>query len=371
MMNITTGIAVSSRKEEDDKKIDSVDTDESSHSGGVGVVSLGSSSEGENPDEENQMMKQRFPIGKEMEQKCNWKRYICGGAILSIALVALVLSLSLCSSDGSSETAPAPTYEEIVEMLSATSLDEGEALTNSTSPQSQAAMWLAGNDDLSEFSAERMTQRYALATLYYSTNGDEWTDKQQWLSDSHECSDWWIKQEDDPETTALIECNEEEAITSIKIENNNLFGTLPDEITFLSDSLVKLDLKQNRLYGTLSSKIGLLTRLKDLVLRSNDLQGTLPTELGLLTALENLRLFSNTFTSTIPTEISFMTSLNDLRFSRNNLNGTIPSTAIGSLTSLDTFWLSENQLTGSIPSTIGLMISMRKFRLQENKLTGR
>ena len=65
-----------------------------------------------------------------------------------------------------------------------------------TSPQSRALSWLASDeycssitteDDLENLEMSRIEARYALAVLYYSTNGTEWLNQYLFLSPSHEC----------------------------------------------------------------------------------------------------------------------------------------------------------------------------------------
>ena len=45
--------------------------------------------------------------------------------------------------------------------------------------------------DFTNLTMARRLQRFALATLYYATNGDEWTDAHGWMQyDVHEC-EWF------------------------------------------------------------------------------------------------------------------------------------------------------------------------------------
>jgi hypothetical protein len=86
----------------------------------------------------------------------------------------------------------------------------GDALQDFASPQSQARRWLLFEDILwlspiSSFKIERIIQRYALATFYFSTDGpNSWKDN-NWM-DSDECSgDFWDG----------ISCNENDEIRAI------------------------------------------------------------------------------------------------------------------------------------------------------------
>jgi len=60
------------------------------------------------------------------------------------------------------------------------------------SPQNRSADWLLGDKNAGfdpEQNKSRMVQRYTLAVLYYSTEGDKWTEQGDFLSLEHEC-DW-------------------------------------------------------------------------------------------------------------------------------------------------------------------------------------
>jgi len=343
------------------------------------------------PDQENQILEQRLQEELEAEHKraavaqvvseeelksCHWRRVICIiGFVLAVFAVALGVSLKFArplSPPGAPEPTLAPTFppppQEIIDLIAPKSFDDGASLYDSSSPQSAAARWLADNEQLGNYTNRRKLQRYALATLYYSTNGDDWTEKQKWLSDSNECVDWWVKDFDSENT--LLKCDTANAITLLLIENNNMVGTLPDEIAFLSDSMFDLRMYSNDIKGTLPSTLEFMTMMKILDLRSNRLSGSIPTTLGRLTALQDLRLYENSLVGVIPTEMALMTSLKDLRLQSNKLNGTISGTTFGSLTALDTLQLSENNFTSTIPTEIGLLTLLEELKLHRNNLTG-
>jgi hypothetical protein len=83
-------------------------------------------------------------------------------------------------------------------------------LLNGETPQGQAFEWLDGMDtETDPCSYPTLEQRYALATMYYSTNGDDWRNNQEWLSAAPEC-DWY-----------KITCNEDGQVVAINL------GTYP------------------------------------------------------------------------------------------------------------------------------------------------
>ena len=89
-----------------------------------------------------------------------------------------------------------------------------EVFADSSTPQYAALDWLANKDTGSSYSMAddvRILQRYVLATLYYSTRGDSWENKYNFLSEVHECK--WFETEKDwildmSPTTHGIKCGD-------------------------------------------------------------------------------------------------------------------------------------------------------------------
>ena len=154
----------------------------------------------------------------------------------------------------------------------------------------------------------------------------------------------------------------------LNLESNNLTGPIPSELGNLSN-LTELWLNWNNLTGPIPSKLGNLRNLRSLVLDNNGLTGPIPPELGNLSSLRGLYLNSNGLTGPIPSELGNLSSLRSLRLSSNNLTGTIPS-ELGDLPILDYLNLGNNNLTGTIPSELGNLSSLRTLDLYSNGLTG-
>ena len=101
----------------------------------------------------------------------------------------------------------------------------------------------------------------ALVALYNSTDGPNWTNNTNWLTDS--VSKWY-------------------------------------GITVINGRVAKINLFENNLSGTIPIEIANLTALKRIKVWSNQLTGTIPSEIGNLTELESLQLNNNNFSGTIP-----------------------------------------------------------------------
>ncbi|MGK0316488.1 MAG: surface protein [Saprospiraceae bacterium] len=135
----------------------------------------------------------------------------------------------------------------------------------------------------------------ALRALYLSTNGDEWTDNEGWPDSATFESNNTLALSTDLSTWKGIFCNNDR-VTSVSLDNNNLQNNIPTEI-------------------------GLLDSLKVLRLINNDITGSIPEEIGNLSALEFLFLQNNSLTSSLPSALADMPSSYNFNFSNNNLTG--------------------------------------------------
>ena len=96
------------------------------------------------------------------------------------------------------------------------------------SPQFKALHWLANEDVLqynpdTDQAVKKIIQRYALTTLYFATNGEQWTDGLNFLSQNDEC-DWNDEEAGGSLFKGVGHCNEEGDITSLALWSNNLDG---------------------------------------------------------------------------------------------------------------------------------------------------
>ena len=159
----------------------------------------------------------------------------------------------------------------------------------------------------------------ALATLYNSTNGPNWTENTNWLSD--EPLGTWNGVSSNVTTPAegLQARANGEGLQQLDLSNNQMVGAIPSELGNLT-SLRQLDLSENLLTGVIPSELGNLSNLEVLRLHSNQLSGELPVELGNLGNLVELSLHGNT-----------------------ELVGPLPHTFVN-LEALETLSISETQL---------------------------
>jgi hypothetical protein len=167
--------------------------------------------------------------------------------VVAVVVGSVVAIFLLRSQDDSKDKAPTvgdtvpttlPTaiseLQDLTKLLSSVSPDGGAALQTPWTPQYNALNWLVGNSNLDRYSDERKIQRYVLATLYYSTNGDYWLVNTGWMSDSNEC-EWHIDASDFAHSTETF-CIDGAVVKLILLENN-LVGNIPAEVSLLSKSL--------------------------------------------------------------------------------------------------------------------------------------
>jgi hypothetical protein len=233
------------------------------------------------------------------------------------------------------------------------------ALENPNSPQAKALKWLESSTNSGISKAQSFLQRYTLATVYYSTKGDDWIDNTGWLSEENEC--YWMSK-------AQLICDDLGKFVKLDLQENNLVGTLPDELGILSDTLRSINIRKNNLSGQLPSRtISDLTNLEVLDLSSNDFSGVLHPELFDATSLTRLSLFENNFSSSIPTEVGQLTKLDVLDLGSNKLTSTIPTT-IEKLTKLAGLSLFNNMLTGTVPAELSGIQSLEMLYIDSNEL---
>ncbi|KHN14053.1 LRR receptor-like serine/threonine-protein kinase ERL1 [Glycine soja] len=88
--------------------------------------------------------------------------------------------------------------------------------------------------------------------------------------------------------------------------------------------LVNMDLSNNNLSGSIPEEITLLSALQGLNVSYNHLSGHIPKRVGDMKSLESLDLSHDQLSGTIPDGISSLTSLSHLNLSYNNFSGPIP-----------------------------------------------
>ena len=232
------------------------------------------------------------------------------------------------------------------------SISDVTVLQNPISPQARARDFILYTDPLFLCSnSPNILQRYSMVVFYYSTGGPGWnycsadsskicteTQGKRYLSNSHEC-EWYGSA-----------CDDNEFMTEIRFEQNNLQGFLPEEIGELSE-LKTLSLEKGQISGVLPSSIQKLWYLEELDLDYNDFRGPLPQlpsgllaldmndnpnltgsldSLITLTHLAFVALHETKISGTIPEDLSNLNNLEVLTVHGTNLRGPMPASLCAS-----------------------------------------
>ncbi|OWM65428.1 LRR receptor-like serine/threonine-protein kinase [Punica granatum] len=167
-----------------------------------------------------------------------------------------------------------------------------------------------------------------------------------------------------------ISCSPDGQVEGLVLQEIDLLGTVPTNLSSLSSSLKRLVLTGTNLTGSIPREIGVLAELNYLDLSDNALSGLIPAELCALPKLEQLYLNSNHLEGPIPAQIGNLTSLVSLILYDNQLSGEIPST-IGKLGNLRVLRAGGNKnLEGSLPLEIGNCLDLVMLGLAETSISG-
>ena len=198
--------------------------------------------------------------------------------------------------------------------------------------------------------------RETLIAIYNATDGPNWMQQDNWLSEAP------IR------TWHGITTNDVDRVTKIHLRVVGMAGSLPVELGQLAhlDSLI---MGGQDLTGSIPAELSRLERLDTMNLSGSQLTGSIPPELGQLTRLKEMYLDGNRLSGTIPPELGQMSSMALLSLSRNELSGSIPP-ELGQLTNIERLNLSRNNLTGYIPPEFGQFVNLRVLVLSDNELTG-
>lgn len=137
----------------------------------------------------------------------------------------------------------------------------------------------------------------ALRALYLSTDGDNWTERTNWPDKA-----FFEANPTDPgnleiETWFGVEATSNSVI-GLYMSNNNLNGTLPVELTFLS-GLQFIEFKNNNLSGTLDPNWSIMP-LNYINIANNNLTGNLPDEYSKFNMPDGANFSNNDLSGCIP-----------------------------------------------------------------------
>jgi len=163
----------------------------------------------------------------------------------------------------------------------------------------------------------------------------------------------------------VIQCDKENHITSVRVSNVNLQGTIPPSVNQLTQ-LSYLDLSGTSLIGSIPLEIGDLSQLIILLLDNTNITGLIPET---ITKLSNLQTFiMPKLTSTIPNDIGDLTNLRGLLLT-DGIFGTLPQ-SFSRLTNLEFLYIHGTKLTGTIPPSFNQLSNLQFLSISDNALVG-
>jgi hypothetical protein len=307
---------------------------------------------------------------------------------------------------------------------------DGALLDAPATPQGMAFQWLRDDDPLQIDPCTYATveQRYALATLYYSTSGDTWDTNTGWLSGAAECTWfgvtcggtevtslilgtfvgkdpklnkwipiltvclrlWLFTEENQLEGEIPLEVRVFTSIETFRLGSNALEGPIPDILiemrslkifdvegnSMSGPAIVNLEgldiesyrISENRFSGTINPSIGAVTSLKQLWMAENQLTGIIPVSLGNLVNLDSLYLYRNALEGTLADSLGSL-DLMELQVHGNFLSGTIPESLYNNV-NLSLLRVDSNQLAGTVSDSIGNLEGLGDFRVNDNLFSG-
>ena len=187
--------------------------------------------------------------------------------MIAVIVISFVFGMNRGQNNAAMQVPPTWTKDADFDILSvrqktffALVLDWGftsrERLEDPLSPAAQALDWLVYTDTKTN-QLEAIRTRYALACLFFATQGSE--NEHQWIEDRHWLSSYpvclWYG----------IECvnqrNEIASVYSLNLSSNAMTGTIPPEIGMLGLDVHSLDLSYNLIGGSIPKTLFSLTNL--------------------------------------------------------------------------------------------------------------
>ncbi|KAL7432758.1 hypothetical protein ACHAXH_004649 [Discostella pseudostelligera] len=192
-----------------------------------------------------------------------------------------------------------------------------------------------------EYYESGLLDRYALATIYYATNGEDWT------YDTNDDGTQFLSPISHLQWAGVNGNNHDGHVSMLDLSHRNLVSStfLPLEIVLLSPKLELLWLSDN-----------------------SGLSGSLPTYIGDLTSLSSLSIYQTSMSGTLPESLYNLPKLSSLRIYKSKFSGGISSN-IGKLSgALRWLWIHENQFNGRLPEELGSLSKLEGMTLHGNQL---
>jgi len=187
-----------------------------------------------------------------------------------VTKISLHNVVAVDSTDPASPTSP-PTIPVVIP--NPVKLEYLETVLSAHQPlDTNVVTWLSALDTWEPTSdvnvEEQWAERYAIATIYESTNGDDWISTAGWKSSNHICQGWFG-----------ISCTDNR-VTDLDLPNNNMTGSLPTELGILEKGK-NLDMRMYHLPAPFATMQYSAPNMLFVVhAAGNEFIGDIPTEIG-------------------------------------------------------------------------------------------
>ncbi|PNY15003.1 receptor-like protein kinase [Trifolium pratense] len=156
----------------------------------------------------------------------------------------------------------------------------------------------------------------------------------------------------------------------LDLHNNQLLGSIPQDIGNYLSSTYFLSLSNNNLHGSIPDSLCKASQLQVFDFSVNNISGTIPPCLMTMTStLEVLNLGKNNLTGLIPDMFPFYCVLSTLNFHGNLLHGPIPS-SLSDCSFLTVLDIGSNQISGGFPCFLPNIPSLSILVLRNNRFNG-
>lgn len=314
------------------------------------------------------------PVGQNLVRRKRFARSVLATVVFfCIIAIAIVVSKagqgktknSSGGDDQQVRNSNSQRFIDSLNFLQTFGVSDPDALSRQGSPQYEAALWMADQDNLQydipthdqdSLLYTRFIQRYTLAVFYFSLGGKGWLNSLNFLDpDRDEC--FWFdtdKEHREGDVGKVYAygavCNIDARVESILIPENQLVGRLPDELALLAD-LSLLALPRNKIHGSIPLSFQALSKMEYLNLRFNSMSGRMPDWMGEsgMNGLRVLALSDNDFSGTLPPSLSKLKLLKTLALDDNLLSGSLE--AVNGMMSLEFLYMENNEFNTTIDGT--------------------
>jgi len=229
-------------------------------------------------------------------------------------------------------------------------------------------LWLINNDAFFVCPAQVKValQRYILAVLYFTTDGDNWVRCNRF---STSCRSIQTFQSFEPYLSSQSECEwfgtecVNGSVTKVQLGGNNFFvgadGNFPTElfslpkVQFIIFDGSEDDNESRRIRGSIPAAIENASNLKWLDLDRNEIAGPIPEEIFSLGSLELLDLDNNQITGLISDNFRLLPNLAFVTLGNNDFSPQSMPLVFTELLNLRSIGLQRIGLTGEIPAEYG------------------